>query len=215
MFNAAAKREDAINKSPICEKKFTQTKSPASVRVKSPIQINQIKKSPLRNDYSLIRDSYKSIQPYLKKESPPKEQIDSSINDAPQVNCSPKSQSATPVTDMTAELTQMDQKSQFESSILEMSPNKVKEIVLSSRLEVFNLIQQKEFQIGENIKHENTISNKIDLGIIEELKRRRLEQRLQNVKDDNEDTLENKRDQVIQDIQKQLTIEAEQAQQLD
>jgi hypothetical protein len=95
-----------------------------------------------------------------------------------------------------------DEKSFFEASILEMSPSKVKQIVLSSRQEVFDMIQEKESQIEENIKHETTISSKINIGIIEDLKRRRLEQRQQNAVSEKDQNLETRRDQVIHDIQK-------------
>ena len=50
--------------------------------------------------------------------------------------------------------------------MLEMSPSNYMEVMMSSRKEQFNLIQEKESQIEENIKRDN-ISTKIDLGIIE------------------------------------------------
>ena len=92
--------------------------------------------------------------------------------------------------------------------MLEMSPSNYMEVMMSSRKEQFNLIQEKESQIEENIKRDN-ISTKIDLGIIEQLKRRRLEQRQQNGQSEGLQSMESKRDLDVQEIQKKLSQESQ------
>ena len=92
--------------------------------------------------------------------------------------------------------------------MLEMSPSNYMEVMMSSRKEKFNLIQEKESQIEENIKRDN-ISTKIDLGIIEQLKRRRLEQRQQNGQSEGLQSMESKRDLDVQEIQKKLNQESQ------
>ena len=92
--------------------------------------------------------------------------------------------------------------------MLEMSPSNYMEVMMSSRKEQFNLIQEKESQIEENIKRDN-ISTKIDLGIIEQLKRRRLEQRQQNGQSEGLQSMESKRDLDVQEIQKKLNQESQ------
>ena len=92
--------------------------------------------------------------------------------------------------------------------MLEMSPSNYMEVMMSSRKEQFNLIQEKESQIEENIKRDN-ISTKIDLGIIEQLKRRRLEQRQQNGQSEGLESMESKRDLDVQEIQKKLNQESQ------
>jgi hypothetical protein len=56
-----------------------------------------------------------------------------------------------------------------------MSPSKLREMIAHSRSEMALMIIEKACIIEENIKAENTISKKIDLSVIEDLKRRRME----------------------------------------
>jgi hypothetical protein len=73
-----------------------------------------------------------------------------------------------------------------------MSPSKLREMIAHSRSEMALMIIEKACIIEENIKAENTISKKIDLSVIEDLKRRRMEQNRTRGGD-----LEAKREQII------------------
>lgn len=64
---------------------------------------------------------------------------------------------------------------------------------------------QNAFAIEENIKSETFVSSKIDLGIIESLKRRRLE--AQGGERQKGSELENKRDQIVLQVQQKLEEE--------
>ncbi|CDW85880.1 UNKNOWN [Stylonychia lemnae] len=93
------------------------------------------------------------------------------------------------------------QQEQQEEKQYEMSPGRIKGLAQQQCSHMFQMILDKAQVIQENIMTENHISKKIDLGIIEELKRRRREG--SQVRQSG-NQLEIRRDEIIQQVQKNL-----------
>eukprot|EP00347_Sterkiella_histriomuscorum_P015927 403355156 len=98
----------------------------------------------------------------------------------------------------------------------DVSPSKLRDMVSQSLNDMCFMIMESAKDIEQNIKTENVISDKIDLNIIDQLKRRRLEQTSQNQNGDSNqdvkqrrrgDQLEIKRDEIILQVQQQLERE--------
>jgi hypothetical protein len=73
-----------------------------------------------------------------------------------------------------------------------VSPNRMKRMISEGRSNITNMIIAKSYQIEANMDlTQSSLSKKIDLSIIEDLKRRRAEQRVKG------EQLEMKREEII------------------
>lgn len=126
---------------------------------------------------------------------------------------SPKSYASPKFNSVSSPLKVPNQYLEEQASVLEtessfqMSPSKLRDLVHHSLSGLCSRIMQNAYAIEQNIKTESFVSSKIDLGIIENLKRRRLE--TQSGERQRGQELQVKRDEIIMMVQQKLEQERE------